>query len=135
MGEQHRLAPNCVATMLLLLRCTLFSRLGRCICTLAAAVDEVARDRRRRKERLSASFRAQRSEGRTTLCVIASEAKNLGVFFCALFLVSFRAAAAKNPGVFFYGAALKTQKTGIHRSADSALNDTRTCSLVCVDPS
>src|SRR5277367_6563401 len=115
MGEQHRLAPNCVATKLLLLRCTLFSRPGRCICTLGEPVDESERDRRRRKERLSASFRAQRSEGRTTLCVIASEAKNPGIFFC--------------------GAALKTQKTGIHRSADSALNDTRTCSLVCVDPS
>src|SRR5277367_1254088 len=51
MGEQHRLAPNCVAMMLLRLRCTLFKGLSRCIFTLGAAVDALARDLVIRKER------------------------------------------------------------------------------------
>jgi|BogFormECP03_OM3_1039632.scaffolds.fasta_scaffold23478_1 hypothetical protein len=42
------------------------------------------------------------------LCVILERSEE-SRFFSLAFLVSFRAAAAKNPAVFFYDAALKTK--------------------------
>src|SRR5271169_6292213 len=59
------------------------------------------------------------------LCVILERSEESRSLFFGLFFVSFRAAAAKNPASLFLRPSTQDPKTGILRSADSALNDTR----------
>jgi len=58
------------------------------------------------------------------LCVILERSEESRCLFFGLFFVSFRAAAAKNPASVF-SSVQHSSKIGIHRSADSALNDTK----------
>src|SRR5271155_4676054 len=59
------------------------------------------------------------------LCVILERSEESRSLFFGLFFVSFRAAAAKNPASLFLRPSTQDPKTGILRSADSALNDTK----------